>query len=438
MLKDTFCSSPWFHVRIDPAGNYLPCRWDFSFNKSSHNISNTSLIEYINSDVMKSLRMDLLNGKDPDTCRSCRYEDQQDKVSGRQRQLLKSAINIEHFDKTLCASPQWEQFKYSHDNQGHTTNQPVDLQIDLGNTCNSACIMCGPNYSSRLISDYKKLHEIEPILFQSPDNLINWTDDPALIDKFVNELSLIPNIRYIHFLGGETLYLKSFYDICNRMIDNGTAKNISIGTTTNCTVSGADLEYIIKRFKHVHLGLSIEAMHPVNDYIRWPSRIDDIIDNINKFILLREQTGLHLSLRITPNIFSIYHIDTIFEFMIDNSITAESCNILQEPSCLRLELLPTDIIQKIIEKINQVITKHDLVSTGQTIVNRRREDLVDSVITDVIFEYKHLLENYQAPKNIEEDRYNLVKFIRAFESLRNNNILNYLPEYEEFLRRYDY
>ncbi len=179
-------------------------------------------------------------------------------------------------------------------------------------------------------------------------------------------------------------------------------------------------------------------MHPVNDYIRWPSRIDDIIDNINKFILLREQTGLHLSLRITPNIFSIYHIDTIFEFMIDNSIIAESCNILQDPSCLRLELLPTDIIEKTIEKINQVIIKHDLVPTGQTIVNRRREDLVDTVITDVIFEYKYLLENYQAPKNIEEDRYNLVKFTRAFESLRNNNILNYLPEYEEFLRRYDY
>ena len=438
MLKDTFCSSPWFHIRINPQGNYLPCRWDPSFKTSHYSIANTTVTEYMNSTVMTTLRSQILNGDDPETCRACRYEDQQDKVSGRQRQLLKSAINIEHFDKTLCASPHWEQFKYSYNNQGHTINQPVDLQIDLGNACNSACIMCSPTYSSRLISDYKKLHEIEPILFQSPDNLINWTDDPALIDKFVNELSLIPNIRYIHFLGGETLYLKSFYDICNRLIDNGTAKNISLGTTTNCTVSGADLEYIIKGFKHVHLGLSIESLHPVNDYIRWPSRIDDIIDNINKFIILREQSGLHLSLRITPNIFSIYHIDTIFEFMINNAITAESCNILQDPSCLRLELLSTDIIEKTIEKINQVISKYSLVPSGQTIVNRRRDDLVDPVITDVIFEYKHLLENYQAPKNIEEDRYNLVKFTRAFESLRNNNILTYLPEYEEFLRSYGY
>lgn len=438
MLRDTFCSSPWFHIRIDPAGNYLPCRWDFSFKKSSHNISNTSLIEYINSDVMKSLRMDLLNGKDPDTCRSCRYEDQQNKVSGRQRQLLKSAINIEHFDKTLCASPQWEQFKYSHNNQGHTTNQPVDLQIDLGNTCNSACIMCGPNYSSKLNSEYTKLNKIQPLLFNLSDKFSNWTDNSALVDKFVRELACIPNIRYIHFLGGETLYLKSFYDICNLMIANGSAKDISLGTTTNCTVSNAELEFIIKGFKHVHLGLSIESLHPINDYIRWPSEIDMVLNNINNFIMLRQQTGLHLSLRITPNIFSIYHIDTIFEFMIENSIMAESCNILQEPSCLRLELLPKEIIKQILVKINNLISKHGLIPNVQTIINRRRDDLVNPVIVDVIFEYKYLLETYQAPHDIEKNRYDLVKFIKAFESLHKNNILDYLPEYEEFLRSYGY
>ena len=222
------------------------------------------------------------------------------------------------------------------------------------------------------------------------------------------------------------------------MIANGSAKNISLGTTTNCTVSNAELEFIIKSFKHVHLGLSIESLHPINDYIRWPSKIDMILNNIRKFILLREQTGLHLSLRITPNIFSIYHVDTVFEFMIENSIIAESCNILQEPSCLRLELLPKEIIGKILIKINNLINKHDLIPNNQTIINRRREDLTNPVIVDVIFEYKHLLETYKIPENIEQDRYNLIKFIKAFESIHNNNILEYLPEYEKFLRSYGY
>lgn len=438
MLRDTFCSSPWFHVRIDPQGNYLPCRWNFSFNESSHNISDTSLNEYINSDVMRFLRLDLLNGKDPSICRSCRYEDQHDKVSGRQRQLLKSAISIGNFEKTLCASPHWIQFEYSFNNQGLTKNSPMDLQIDLGNTCNSACIMCTPMYSSKLHSEYEKLYKLEPQLFNLPNKNNNWSDDSVLVDKFVQEVSDIPNVKYIHFLGGETLYLKSFYQICNQLIKHGVAKNISLGTTTNCTVSNAELEFIIGNFKHVHLGLSIESLHPINDYIRWPSKIDTILNNINKFILLREQTGLHLSLRITPNIFSIYHIDTVFEFMIENSIIAESCNILQEPSCLRLELLPKEIIGKILAKINNLIDKHGLIPNNQTIINRRRDDLINPVIVDVIFEYKHLLETYQIPENLEDDRYNLIKFIKAFESLHNNNILDYLPEYEEFLRSYSY
>jgi hypothetical protein len=222
------------------------------------------------------------------------------------------------------------------------------------------------------------------------------------------------------------------------LIEAGLAKNISIGTTTNCTVYSTELIHIIKNFKHVHLGLSIESLHNVNDYIRWPSNVAEVTANIDKFIELRNTTNLHLSLRITPNIFSIYHIDTIFELMLKNKITAESCNILQEPSCLRIELLPKEIIDQCLTKINQIISKYQLTKNNQVIINCRREDLINPVISQIIFEYKHLLENYQIPNDIEEERYNLVKFIKAFESLRNNTILDYLPEYEEFLRQYGY
>jgi|688.fasta_scaffold106875_4 hypothetical protein len=438
MLKDIFCSSPWFHVRVNPAGNYISCRWDFSHPTTSHNVRNTSLSEYMNSEVMKTLRLDLLNAKDPSTCQSCRHEDQHGKVSGRQRQLLKSVISLDNFEKTLCASPQWDQFEYSFNNQGQTNNLPVDLQIDLGNTCNSACIMCNPIYSSRLITDYKKLHKIEPLLFNDPAEANNWADDPALVDKFVDELTTIPNIKYIHFLGGETLYLKSFYTICNKLIDSGIAKTISLGTTTNCTVYTPELENIIKNFKHAHLGLSVEAIHPVNDYVRYPSQINNIVDVMKKFISLREHTDLHLSLRITPDIFTINKIDTVFEFMIENSIIAESCNVLQDPKCLRIELLSKNLLNTALDKINRIIEKYNLIKPRQSLINRRNDNIKNLVIADIIFEYKNLLENIQAPDDIEQQRYDLVKFIKAFESLRNNSILDYLPEYEEFLRSYGY
>jgi hypothetical protein len=392
----------------------------------------------MNSDIMDGIRAQMLDGDEQRMCSSCIYEDNSNKVSGRQRQLLKSAINIQNFDKTFCASPHWDKFNHSHMHAGRTDSMPVDLQIDLGNTCNSACVMCTPNYSSRLAVEYTTLNLIDGDLFKKYNVGKNWADDDQLVDKFVDEISAIPNIKYIHFLGGETLYLKSFYKICNKLIELGHSKNISIGTTTNCTVYSPDLERIIKEFKHVHLGLSVEAFHLVNDYIRYPSDIEQVRSNIEKFLTLRSQAGLHLSLRITPNILSVYHIDSVFEFMLDNKITAESCNILSDPSCLRIELLPNDLRQQIVAKIDKLIDQYKLVESNEIIINRRRDDLIDPVICSVIFEYRNFLSTYQPPVDVEEQRYKLVKFLKSFETLRNNTILSYLPEYEEFLRSYNY
>jgi len=404
---------------------------------SKYNISNTSLREYMNVDIMRSLRLQLLNGESPDICKSCRYEDKFDKVSGRQRQLLKSGIQVDNFEKTLCSSPHWANFEYSLTNQGFTENNPVDLQIDLGNTCNSGCIMCSPTYSSKLALEFKNLNKISPDIFPVYPEIKNWSDDLTLIEKFIDELKHIPT-RYIHFLGGETLYLKSFYNICNELISNGLAKNISLGTTTNCTVYTPELENIIKGFKNVHLGLSVEALNPVNDYIRWPSKINDIKNNLEKFIELRETTGLHLSLRITPTIFSIYHIDTLFEFMLENNIIAESCNILQDPSYLRIELLPKNLIKDILAKIEKIISKYNITDLKTKTINRRNDNNKKYVIQEIIFEYKRLLENMQYPADRDQDLIKLIQALKTFEQSRNNSILTYLPEYEEFLRSYGY
>jgi MoaA/NifB/PqqE/SkfB family radical SAM enzyme len=397
----------------------------------------------MNSDIMQGIRTRMLAGDEQDMCSACYYEDKNNKLSGRARQLLKSAVTLTDFEHAFCASPHWEEFKHSHETAGHTNNQPVDLQIDLGNTCNSACVMCTPIYSSRLATDYVKLSKLNPVMFAQQSAVKNWTDDPAIVAKFVQELKQISNIRYIHFLGGETLYLRSFYDICNQLIDAGLAKDISLGTTTNCTVYTDELEYIIKNFKEVHLGLSVEAIHKVNDYVRYPSDINKVVEIIDKFINLRNSTNLHLSLRITPNILSVLYLDQIFEFMLSNDITAESCNILHEPSCLRIELLSLELLQETLDKINSVINQHQLRETAQ-IINRRDSNRNNEIITNVIFEYKTLLESYLTnyvnlvPQDLEQERYNLVKFIKAFESIRNNSILEVLPEYEEFLRRYGY
>jgi sulfatase maturation enzyme AslB (radical SAM superfamily) len=436
MLEKTFCSSPWFHVRLGYNGTFQSCRWGNN-SASNHSIHNQTILQFYNSEQMRQLRMQLLTGEIPDHCSDCYYEESFGKLNGRIRQLNKSAIDLANFSLTLRSSPHYKNFEYSLNNHGAADLAPTDLQVDLGNTCNSACIMCVPEASSRLEKDYIKLHQINPTLFDKPNRYKSWTKDPQLVQQFVNEVLSISSGKYIHFLGGETLYEESFYNICDQLIENNLASNMIIGTTTNGTIFNPQVQKYIENFKQFHLGISIESVTKLNDYIRWPGKIDEILKNINKFLSLRNNNpGLQISLRITPNIFSIYELDQLFEFMIENNVIAESCNILSKPDHLRMELIPEDIRLEIQEKFRKLVDKHKLQK--QSVTNIRRSDKVNDVISNVILDYYNFILTYKAPETLESSRHNLIDFLKAFEILHKNSILDYAPRYEKFLRSYGY
>ena len=398
----------------------------------------TSILEFFNSARMNQFRADLLSNQPATECSSCVYEDSYGKVSGRCRQLYRSGISLESFDQDYEQSPHKEMFEYSRTTTGQTLSLPYDLQINLSNVCNNACIMCAPWISTRLRQDYLKLTKTLPDLFPVTNDFDCWADDPVLVEKFVRDLKELPGIEYIHLLGGETLYLESFYTICEALIDEGMAEKIFMGTTTNLTVYSDRLESIIPKFARFHIGLSIESVNPLNDYIRYPAEILGVLETLGRFLSLRDRfpDKIHLTLRFTPNIFSIFYIDEVIQYMCDHHITGESCNIITYPECLRIELLPDNLRVLVIEKIKMVIEKNSL--SRAKVVDARNDKLTISVIASVAFSYVDVLENMAVPLDAEKHRYDLVKFISGFESIRNNSILNYAPEFESFLTAYGY
>ena len=436
MLKNSFCSSPWIHIRLRYDGNYKVCRWSTD-TATDLNIENYSLLEFYNSEVMKNFRLDLLNGEKSKGCNNCYYQESFDKISGRQKQLLKSVVTKDDFNISMRSSPHFEMFKHSYENNGNSNYHPVDLQVDLGNYCNSACIMCSPDSSSRLEKDYTKLNQIDNSLFKQHKKFTSWTRNPTLLNKFIENLKDLPNLKYIHLLGGETLYDPAFYAICDRLIELDLAKNIIMGTTTNGTIYNEKLEKIIPQFNQFHLGISIETVSELNDYIRWPGKISDILSNIKKFKQLESHSNLFNSLRITPNIFTIYEFDQLAEYMIENNLTAESCNILYQPAQLKVELMPDDIRQETLEKFNNLINKYNLTQDPNNI-NIRSHTKSFQTISNTIIEYKNFIQDYKVPSNVEDLRYQLVKFLKAFEQLRSNRITDYAPRFEKFLRDYGY
>ena len=441
MLEKHFCSSPWYHLRIRYDGSYTYCRWGKDDTNHSYNISTHTFGEFINSDAMCDVRMKLLKGKQPNGCMNCKKSENSGQLTGRQKQLLKSGIRLEEFKNTLLSSPHLGWFSEALDNNGEITPRIVDLQIDLSNVCNNACIMCSPKSSTKLGKDFIKLHKISPDLFYKPEKIHNnWASDKIVLQKFIDDLLLYKDdIKYIHFLGGETLYVEEFYTICEALIDAGISKNIIVGTTTNGTVFNERLKNIMSEFKEFHLGISIETTTPLNDYIRYGSEIDKVLSNMDQFLMLREEfENLYLVLRNTFSSLSIFHSDKLVEYMIENEISSESCDVLQWPECMMVELLPKDIKRDIKKRLRLLIDRINVPTTEVNANVRIRGNELEQIVR-VTNELIQLLSiPVEENEDVEKKRHDLVRFLKSFEQLRDNKILEYIPEYEEFLRNYGY
>jgi len=426
-----FCPSPWFHMRINNSGTYEPCRWMAKHGGTRVNFNNSiqtvSPLTYFQKN-MSELRTALLSGDSPEMCSDCYTMERYNKPSGRQRQLLKVGVQEQYFEKSLASSTLRSAFDYSSTNQGQTDRTVGDWQIDLGNYCNSACIFCSPESSSRLATEFKKIGFIDQLPPPS------WCDDPALVDRFVQELTANANPQYLHFVGGETVITPGFKTILTALVNADLAKDITIGFTTNLTVWSDGIVKLLKQFQQVNLGMSIETLTPVNDYVRYPSRQDQTRKLLDRWVLLGKEQGWLMQLRTAPTCLTTHELVTVYDYAWKHNISVESANLLYRPEFLRISVLPKAQRQHVQGIIKQWILNHP-TEEYQKIINTRDPGLTRIQIRQDAETYLNYLsttedESYRLP--------DLVAYLKKLESNRGNCVLDYLPEYEDLLRSAGY
>jgi sulfatase maturation enzyme AslB (radical SAM superfamily) len=430
-LKKTFCPSPWFHMRITNSGTYEPCRWmskdDSSRVDFNNSIQTVAPLTYFQKN-MSGLRTALLEGDAPDMCDDCYTMDQYHKPSGRLRQLLKIGVQEQYFEKSLAGSTLKLDFDYSNQNQGHTNRHVSDWQIDLGNYCNGACVFCNPESSSRLAAEFQRLGLVE----QVPPPA--WCDDPELIDQFVQTLTSSTNLQYLHFIGGETLITPGFKKILTALVDAGLAQDITIGFTTNLTVWSDDIVELLKKFGQINLGMSVETLTPINDYVRYPSRRSQTQELLDRWVELGRQQNWLMQLRITPTCLTVHELHTVYDYAWQNNIAVESCNFLTDPKFFRISVLPQEYRINTISTIEQWIHDHQTVGAEQ-IINTRDPNITQHQIVQDAESYLNYLKSAPDESSRLPD---LVAYLKRLESSRDNSILTYLPQYEDLFRSAGY
>jgi sulfatase maturation enzyme AslB (radical SAM superfamily) len=375
---------------------------------------------------MSVQRQAMLDGQTLPACNDCAVMEKYHKVSGRQKQLLKTGITVNNFAKSCASSPFVSEFEKSLQ-QGQTDLAPLDWQIDLGNHCNSACVMCAPASSSRLATEFHRIGLIDRL------PVLNWTEDPSRVDILIDLLSKTSGLTYLHFVGGETLITPGFKKILSALAQHEFRHNITVGLTTNLTVWDPEINHMLGEFKQVHLGMSIDSMSQVNDYVRYPSNVQSVVETMNQWIELSRVWNWIPTIRTTPTALTAGELLDIYKFALTNQVGIESCNFLDEPQMLRMSVLPPTIRKQISDQIKHWVQDQE-VNTATVINTRDPTQITPSILQDAA-SYVNYLEHSPDETHLLPD---MIQYLKTLDKSRGNCVLDYLPQYEELFRSAGY
>ena len=387
------CISPWYELRIDPNGDLRCCH---SIRQAQAEQTNLSFLDWFRHD--NKTRTNIINGVESIGCSACYYNEKNNLVSHRMQRNIQAAVyHGEHFKESLIQSPAFKRM------DSNKAMYPAFMHVTLSNLCNLKCRMCFPGLSTQLTEAYKKINWLD----KETPTLIDWTIDNNKWNEFLELVQHNNQLMALHFMGGEPLYHKRFYEFIDWCIDNNKT----------------DLKY----FESVQIEISIENLAITNNYIRMGSDYKIVQENILKFI----DKEMKVVLRTVPQALSISNYDTIIDFALEHNLGFDS-NVLDNPQHLKCFVLPKQLKNEIVDKIrSKYIHILSSDSNGNETASFRSALGIKKHIESLIVRLEE-----SEPENIEELRKKFVKHNIDLDSVSELKFTDIYPELLNFYAKY--
>jgi organic radical activating enzyme len=295
---DQFCVLPWISLEASPIGTVRPCCLaddEIQDNTGKKfELATADFADIQNSNHMRSLREEFLAGQRPETCRKCWNEEDAGRTSKRMHTL--------------------DRLKHSLDDIWNTDAKPLMfLDLKLGNICNLKCRICGSWSSSQFageeISFTPRAEQKSSLAYQ----MLRAGAWPKENEHFWQQIdSVIADIRYIEFTGGEPFMIDQHFDMLQHIVDRGIAGQVEIHYNTNGTLFPDRGPDIWKHFKTVEIAFSVDDIGTRFEYQRSNASWGTVKDNINRFRIMRESMpNLQLQCCTTVNVFNVRYLDEV-------------------------------------------------------------------------------------------------------------------------------
>ena len=160
----TFCPLAWTHSFVNQNGAYQLCCTSEEFENNILSNDGKKLFvsdgvdpkTVMNTDYMKKIRLQMLDGQWPKMCMRCKISEDLDGVSRRNVEIR----NFQDFN---------EEFIQSTEADGTVPAIIKSADYRLGNLCNLQCRMCNPRSTKLWIKDWNKIKSFNE---QFPDEVM--------------------------------------------------------------------------------------------------------------------------------------------------------------------------------------------------------------------------------------------------------------------------
>jgi organic radical activating enzyme len=324
----TFCILPWVSLEASPVGTVRPCcladdeLLDDTGEKFSLLSADFGSVQ--NSASMRSLREQFLAGEKPQTCRKCWNEERAGRTSKRMHTLDRLKHTVTDTEWTQDAKPL------------------MFLDLKLGNICNLKCRICGSWSSSQFASEEISFLPRDQQKKSHAYTMLRAGAWPQENKSFWQEIdTVLGNIRYIEFTGGEPFMIEQHFDMLQGMIDRGIAHQVEIHYNTNGTQWPQRGPEIWRHFKTVEIAFSIDDIGARFEYQRSNAVFAEVEQNLERFRQLRSQhSNIQLQCCSTVNIFNVRYLDHLAKWVSQQGFDFMYWNIMHDAWYFSIASLP--------------------------------------------------------------------------------------------------
>ena len=289
-----------------------------------------------NSNSMRKLRQEFIDGRQPQTCRKCWREERAGRTSKRMHTLDRLKHMLPDQDWTVDAKPL------------------MFVDLKLGNICNLKCRICGSWSSSTFATEeLQHLMRNEDRKDNHHYHMLRQGAWPRENQQFWSEIAGISDqIQYIEFTGGEPFMIQEHFDLLQGLVDRGLAGGIEIHYNTNGTQWPANAEAIWQHFKIVEIAFSIDDVGARFEYQRSNAVWTEVVENIARFRDLRSRnSNIRLQICCTINVFNVYYLEEVAMWIIKQGMDFIYWNMMHDAYFFSISSLPERAKQDIAERL---------------------------------------------------------------------------------------